>query len=117
MSAGNPPATLAAALTEVRQQLQPHTDTPGLDAQVLLAHICRRDRSWLLAYPEATLTPDQAAELEHSLSQLLNGILLPYVLGEWEFYGRRFKVTPDVLIPRPETELLIETALDWLRSS
>jgi release factor glutamine methyltransferase len=116
MTAGNSPATLAAALTAIRQQIHLHSETPGLDAQVLLAHICRRDKSWLLAHPEAALTPDQAAALEESLKQLLEGIPLPYVLGEWEFYGRRFKVTPDVLIPRPETELLVETALECLRA-
>ena len=116
MTAKNPPATLAAALNTVRQQIQPTTDTPGLDAQVLLAHICQRDKSWLLAHLEATLTPDQADALEQSLDQLLEGTPLPYVLGEWEFFGRGFKVTPEVLIPRPETELLVETALDWLHA-
>jgi release factor glutamine methyltransferase len=54
------------------------------------------------------------ASLQSSLARLEKGEPLPYVLGRWEFYGLVFKVTPDTLIPRPETELLVETALAWL---
>jgi release factor glutamine methyltransferase len=108
--------TLAAAQSAIQEKLQPHTETPAQDARVLLAHICQRDKSWLLAHLETPLSDEQVDELNRSLNQLLDGTPLPYVLGEWEFFGRRFKVTPDVLIPRPETELLVETALEWLGS-
>lgn len=91
-------------------------ETPRLDAQVLLAHILRRDRSWVLAHPEATLTPEQENALQTDLRRLQAGTPLPYVLGHWEFFGLDFEVTPDVLIPRPETELLIENALEWVRT-
>lgn len=91
-------------------------ETPGLDAQVLLAHILGKNRAWVLAHPEAQLTPQQESALETAIAQLQAGTPLPYILGEWEFFGLDFDVTPDVLIPRPETELLIETVLAWLRT-
>jgi len=92
------------------------SDTPSLDAQVLLAHILEKPRSWVLAHPEADLSSEQQAALSQTLSQLETGTPLPYVIGHWEFYGLEFTVSPAVLIPRPETELLIEEALTWLRA-
>ncbi|MBN2045543.1 MAG: peptide chain release factor N(5)-glutamine methyltransferase [Anaerolineales bacterium] len=116
MKAGLKPFSLGSALAQVRDQLQTITDTPGLDAQVLIAHIYQKDKSWVLAHPEYNLSADQSAQLNHSLDELLKGTPLPYILGYWEFFGHRFRVTPDVLIPRPETELLVETAYHWLKS-
>jgi release factor glutamine methyltransferase len=87
-----------------------------LDAQVLLARILGRPRTWVLAHPEAALTRSRAAELEEMVRCLEAGKPLPYVLGCWEFFGLEFEITPDVLIPRPETELLVERALGWLRA-
>lgn len=102
-------------LAEITRRLAPHTETPGLDARVIFSHILQKPKSWLLAHPEAQPTPQQAAALEQALRRLENGEPLPYVLGHWEFYGLDFYVTPDVLIPRPETELLIDSALAWVR--
>jgi release factor glutamine methyltransferase len=96
-------------------RLERFSDTPALDAQVLLAHVLDKPRAWLLAHPEATLTPTQERALEEALRQLESGVPLPYVLGKWEFFGLEFRVTPEVLIPRPETELLVERAIAWLR--
>ncbi|MBC8333619.1 MAG: peptide chain release factor N(5)-glutamine methyltransferase [Anaerolineae bacterium] len=93
-----------------------HSDTPALDAQVLLAHIIQKSRAWVLAYPETTLTPSQQKSLNQAIKQLENHIPLPYILEHWEFYGLDFTLSPDVLIPRPETELLIEEALHWLQT-
>jgi release factor glutamine methyltransferase len=90
-------------------------ETPGLDAQVLLAHVTGQDRAWVLSHPEAGLTPEQEAALETAIRRLQAGTPLPYILGHWEFFGLDFEVTPAVLIPRPETELLLETALNWIR--
>lgn len=92
------------------------SDTPNLDAQVLLAHMLGKPRAWVLAHPETTLTPKHGRALEKALRQLEDGVPLPYVLGRWEFFGLEFIVKPGVLIPRPETELLVETALHWLRA-
>ena len=103
--------------TEMSTGLIPLTDTPDLDAQVLLAHVLDKPRAWVLAHPEATLTPKQTRVLEKTLRQLESGVPLPYVLGKWEFFGLEFEVTPEVLIPRPETELLVERAVSWLRTA
>lgn len=106
--------TLANALAHTRQRIAGLTESPGLDAQVLLAYICNTSRTWVLAHPEYELNGEQNLSLAHAIAQLAAGVPLPYVIGEWEFYGLGFKVTPDVLIPRPETELLVESALKWL---
>jgi release factor glutamine methyltransferase len=106
--------TVKTALDFAQVHLSGLSDTAGLEARVLLAHILNRDKAWLLAHPEEPLTPTQAAAYQEALELLAAGTPLPYLLGQWEFYGLTFKITPDVLIPRPETELLVETALDWL---
>lgn len=93
------------------------SDSPALDASVLLAHILNQPRSWVIAHPELSLAAQQQNILNESVSRLENGEPLPYILGHWEFFGLQFEVTPDVLIPRPETELLVERAIAWLRES
>jgi release factor glutamine methyltransferase len=98
-------------LLQLTRRLAPHTETPGLDARVLFSHILGKPKTWLLAHPEAQPTPQQAAALEAAARRIENGEPLPYILGHWEFYGLDFDVSPDVLIPRPETELLIDLAL------
>jgi len=100
----------------LRQQLEPYSETASLDAQVLLAHLFKKPRAWVLAHPEAPLTTDQELSLTQALERLQNGEPLPYVLGEWDFFGLSFQVTPAVLIPRPETELLVEQALKALQA-
>jgi release factor glutamine methyltransferase len=92
------------------------SESAALDAQVLLAHVLGRSRSWVLAHPEVEWTLEQSSALEEGVARLQSGEPLPYVIGHWEFYGADFIVTPAVLIPRPETELLVETALAWLRA-
>jgi release factor glutamine methyltransferase len=92
------------------------TDTPELDAQVLLAHLTGKPRTWLAAHPEARLTGTQLTAVELAVSKLVAGTPLPYILGHWEFFSLDFEITPDVLIPRPETELLVEQAILWLQS-
>ncbi len=103
-------------LQRIRQRLDGFSDTPFLDSQVLLSYILNRPRSWILAHPNFTLTPSQRKTLQKALQKLEKGVPLPYVLGYWEFYQLRFRITPDVLIPRPETELLVDLAIDWLRA-
>lgn len=87
------------------------SETGGRDAQVLLADLIGKPREWLLSHPEAAVPPATDSAYSSALQRLLAGEPLPYVLGWWEFYGRRFRVTSDVLIPRPETELLVEKGL------
>jgi release factor glutamine methyltransferase len=107
--------TVQSALDSAADQLRSHSDTPELDAQVLLANVLNQSRSWLAAHPESVLDREPAAAFEERIQRLERGEPLPYVLGEWEFFGLPFRVTSDVLIPRPETELLVEHAIAWLR--
>jgi len=90
-------------------------NTPYLDAQVLLADITKKPRSWILAHPEAKLTTQQQERLTQKIDRLKDGMPLPYVLGHWEFYNLDFDINPQVLIPRPETELLVKKAIEWLQ--
>jgi release factor glutamine methyltransferase len=98
----------------IHERLLGVSGTANLDAQVLLGHVLGRRRAWVLAHPEVRLNSDQEKELEAAMARLIAGAPLPYVLGHWEFYGLDFMVSPATLIPRPETELLVEKALDWL---
>ncbi|HMB24981.1 MAG TPA: peptide chain release factor N(5)-glutamine methyltransferase [Anaerolineales bacterium] len=104
-------------LAEVTNQLALTSDTPSLDASVLIAQIVDRPRTWVVAHPELVLTAPQQKQLDNSLARLEDGEPFPYVLGHWEFFGLEFDISPDVLIPRPETELLIEKAIAWLQRS
>lgn len=107
--------SVSTLLATIRARLGPESETASLEAQVLLAHVLGAPRAWVLAHPEARLSSEQTSLLEAYLQRLEGGEPLPYVLGHWEFFGLDFTVTPDVLIPRPETELLVEQALGWLR--
>lgn len=106
----------ASWLTQARCRLEPSTADAGLEAQLLLAHVIKRNRTWVLAHPETILSENQLEQLNLLLEKRSSGIPLPYILGHWEFYCLDFAVTPDVLIPRPETELLVEQALAWLKN-
>ena len=107
---------MASILSEITDCLTSTSDTPGLDASVLLARIVDKPRTWVMAHPELTLTFEQQNQLNEMLVRLENGEPFPYVIGRWEFFGLEFTVTPDVLIPRPETELLVEKAIVWMQS-
>ncbi len=104
-------------LKKIQDQLKSHSESPCLDSLVLLGHISGKSKSELIAHPSPELSASQNQSLATAIKQLQDGIPLPYVLGEWEFFRLRFKVTPDILIPRPETEGLVELALDWLRAN
>jgi len=112
----NSARTLRRTVEALTHSLTPLSETPALDAQVLLAHILKKPRAWVLAHPEVLLTHEQFDTIENARARLLSGVPLPYVLGHWEFFGLDFNITPDVLIPRPETELLVADALTWLRN-
>lgn len=83
-----------------------------LEAQILLCRAIQQPRSWLVSHDRDPLSPEQAAAFTALLERRLTGEPIAYILGEREFYSLNFKVTPAVLIPRPDTELLVELALD-----
>jgi release factor glutamine methyltransferase len=87
-----------------------------LDTQVLLSHVLHVDRSILFAYPERLLTAEQEQQFLALIERRQNGEPVAYLVGHQEFYGRDFVVDKRVLIPRPETELLVEVALRACRS-
>lgn len=108
-----PISDIAAALREGATALASVTDTLRLEAEILLAHVTGLTRTTLLAHPERPLTADERARYEDLLARRAAGIPLPYLTGRVEFFSLEFFVTPDVLIPRPETEMLVERALAW----
>jgi release factor glutamine methyltransferase len=84
---------------------------PRLTAEVLLCHALRQERPFLYAHPERELCEVEWIHYGRYLHERLKGKPTQYITGRQEFYGREFRVGPDVLIPRPETELVIETAV------
>lgn len=86
-------------------------DTPRLDAEVLLAHALGQDRGWLYAHPEYALAPDRLGAYQALITRRAGREPVAYLTGHKEFFGLDLVVTPGVLIPRPETERLVEIAL------
>jgi release factor glutamine methyltransferase len=86
------------------------------EAQVLLQYVMHKDRAWIVSHPDAFLTFEQEAQFFDLLDRRTRREPLPYLVGHWEFYGMDFLLTPDVLIPRPETELLVEVGSRWLEA-
>lgn len=106
--------TITAALTEAVNRLQTSTDSPLLDAEILLCLALEQSRSYLRAWPERKLTQTQHRYFFELIAQREHGLPVAYLTGVREFWSREFKVTPDVLIPRPETELLVEISLELI---
>ena len=97
--------TVADATKFAQQQIDP------VDARILLQHTLQANRAHLAAHPEKQLTPAQQKQFYALIARRKNGEPVAYIVGEREFFGLTFHVTPAVLIPRPETELLVEQAL------
>jgi release factor glutamine methyltransferase len=100
---------IAVALAEARAG-----GVARLDAQLLLAHLLQRQRTWLLAHDDARLDVAQSATWRALLARRAGGEPLAYMVGEREFHGLALRVSPAVLVPRPETELLVDWALECL---
>lgn len=102
---------------EIKQRLAERGfETPGNISLLLLAHVTGQSKTWLLAHGETPITPEQNHTLQNETDRLLQGVPLPHILGEWSFYGRDFAVSPNVLIPRSETELLVERAIEFCKA-
>jgi release factor glutamine methyltransferase len=99
-----------AALRQARERLA-SSPSPDLDAQVLLCHVLARPRSYLFTWPERELEAHQQQSFLALLARREQGEPVAHLTGEREFFGRNFSVTPDTLIPRPDTEPLVELAL------
>jgi release factor glutamine methyltransferase len=106
---------VAAALAWARAALAEVSESEPLDASLLLMHVLGVDRAALIAHPERPLTPEQSATYRDLIERRAAGVPLPYLTGRRAFYDLELIVTPDVLIPRPETEHLVEAAMAWAR--
>ena len=106
--------TIQDSLHTAQQRLH-RSDTPRLDAQVLLCAVLGVNRAYLHAHPEQSLDNEQAERFTALVNRRAQGEPIAYILGHQAFYDRDFIVTPAVLIPRPETELLLEEALVFSR--
>lgn len=104
-------ATFSELLTDAARRLAAISETPRLDAEVLLAAALERPRSYLHAWPERMPEPKQSARFTAWLERRSTGEPIAYLLGRREFWSLELEVSPDTLIPRPETELLVELAL------
>ena len=104
--------TLKDALTSAVDRLSAaQVGSPRMNAELLAMFTLGCDRAYLFAHPERELTTEEQARLEDSLSQRARGVPAQYITGHQEFWGMDFIVSPAVLIPRPETEHVIETVL------
>jgi release factor glutamine methyltransferase len=114
--------SIAAAANEVRAALRAaivrlekaKVPSAPLAAELLLMHVLQRDRTWLYAHPEFELSPEDAAAYAQLIERRSEGVPTQYLTGRQEFWGLEFEVGPGVLIPRPETEHVIEVALERL---
>ena len=97
--------TIAAALTSARARI------PASEASLLLAEATGQGKAWLIAHDDEVLSAEAAARFDDWVGRRQRGEPVAYILGWREFYGHRFAVGPGVLIPRPETELLVEEGL------
>lgn len=120
MTTSNPPlpafpagTRLDDALRMATRALDGHSGSPRLDASLILAHLLRRPREYLIAHGEDSLSADQGGAFAKLLSLRVAGMPIAYILGARPFFDRDFRLTSHVLIPRPETEHVVEAVLAW----
>ena len=101
-------------LSDAKQRIAPVSDSASLDAQLLLAEVLGCSRAHIIAHPEKSLAREQSSQYESLVARRAGGAPIAYILGRKAFYDREFIVPPAVLIPRPETEHLLELALAFV---
>ncbi|MGI9304536.1 MAG: HemK/PrmC family methyltransferase, partial [Gammaproteobacteria bacterium] len=106
--------TVQHELAQATRLLGPVSDTPRLDAEVLLGHALRRQRTYLFAHPEQRLAQSEITAFSTLTERRANGEPIAYICGTKEFWSLPLSVSRGVLVPRPETELLVELALRCL---
>lgn len=102
------------ALAEASQRLQATSDSARADAEILLCHVLAKSRAYLFTWADQELATESLPQFYALLEQRIQGIPIAYLIGYRDFWTLRLKVTADTLIPRPETELLVEHALQHL---
>ncbi len=115
IESGNPKfktVTIIETINRAAARLSAHkVDNARRDAELLLCHVLGRDRAWLLAHIKDPIDDQSLRQYERSIDRRAVREPTQYIIGNQEFWGLPFKVTPDVLIPRPETEFVVEAAL------
>lgn len=91
-------------------------ESPRLDAEVLLSHVLKKQRIYLYVHFDEPLQPEELAAYREMVKKRVMHVPVAYILGEREFMGLTFKVTEDTLIPRPDTEILVQAAVDRLKA-
>lgn len=104
--------TIKSVLAESEHSLNAHSDSARIDIELLLCHVLNKDRSFFHTWPEYELEPQQLLDFQALLEQRLSGKPIAHILGQRGFWSLNLKVTSDTLIPRPDTERLVELALD-----
>ena len=105
---------LSQLIKNSEKQLNSVSDSARLDIELLLCSVLKKDRTFLHAWPDHVLTKDQFNSFQQQLEQRLQGKPIAHILGERGFWSLNLKVTPDTLIPRPDTERLVELALECI---
>ncbi|MDP0562753.1 MAG: peptide chain release factor N(5)-glutamine methyltransferase [Candidatus Endonucleobacter sp. (ex Gigantidas childressi)] len=103
--------TLASAVSQLTDCMLPAYDTAHLDAELLMSFTLKKNRSYLLTWPETILSDNELAIFRNLIKQRASGVPIAYLIGEKEFWNINLKVSRHVLIPRPDTELIVELAL------
>ncbi len=98
-------------------RLQGVTEFPSIEVNSIAAHALQKSTAWIAAHPETRLDQNQLALLDKAVDRLIKGEPLSYITGKRFFYDLELSVDQRVLIPRPETELLVELAIDWIDSN
>jgi release factor glutamine methyltransferase len=105
--------TLRDALRQTAERFERHgVSSPRLNAEVLLCHCLSVDKAYLYTHDERELTDAEAQKLEEIIYERVSGVPVQYIVGRQEFFGRYFTVNPAVLIPRPETEFIVEAMIE-----
>lgn len=103
--------SIKSVLSEAHQSLQASSDSAQLDAQVLLSFVLQQTITYLLTWPERELTSEQLTQFQLLFTRRLRGEPIAYLVGEKEFWSLTLAVAPSTLIPRPDTETLVELVL------
>jgi len=107
-----PSLTSCIAKGTVRLGTGPHADRARMDSELLLMHVLERNRAWLMAHGDDDVPEDAWGKFVELLERRYRGEPIQHITGECEFYGLPFRVTRDVLVPRPDTEHLVEKVLE-----
>ena len=105
-----------ASVKEAQQKaitvISPYSDTASMDVDILLGHCVQQSRTWMMTWPDVALTDEQQQKLDAAIARRAEGEPIAYIVGAQEFWSLPLKVNSSTLIPRPETELLVEIALE-----